>query len=58
VAASDIVTADVLATAIMAGGAAALTLATSRWDVDVLAVKNDGGLLATPGFRNRTAQDS
>jgi FAD:protein FMN transferase len=52
VAAADIITADVLATAIMAGGAATLALATSHWDVDVLAVKNDGGLLATPGFRN------
>lgn len=52
VAAADIISADVLATAIMAGGARTLALATARWDVDVLAVKNDGGLLATPGFRN------
>ncbi|WP_284991998.1 MULTISPECIES: FAD:protein FMN transferase [unclassified Arthrobacter] len=51
VAAADIITADVLATAIMAGGAGTLALATSHWDVDVLAVKNDGELLATPGFR-------
>lgn len=57
VAASDIVTADVLSTAIMAGGAATLALATSHWDVDVLAVKNDGGLLATPGFRNLAARN-
>ena len=57
VAAADIITADVLATAIMAGGARTLALATSRWDVDVLAVKNDGGLLATPGFRNLAAQN-
>ncbi|WAH99573.1 FAD:protein FMN transferase [Arthrobacter sp. MMS18-M83] len=56
VAAADIVTADVLATAIMAGGARTLALATSRWDVEVLAVKNDGGLLATPGFRNHAAR--
>ncbi|UKA62581.1 FAD:protein FMN transferase [Arthrobacter sp. FW306-04-A] len=56
VAAADIVTADVLATAIMAGGARTLALATDRWDVDVLAVKNDGGLLATPGFRNPAAR--
>ncbi|MFH5878966.1 FAD:protein FMN transferase [Arthrobacter sp. NA-172] len=56
VAAEDIVTADVLATAIMAGGARTLTLATARWDVEVLAVKNDGGLLATPGFRTPSAQ--
>ncbi len=56
VAAADIITADVLATAIMAGGARTLTLATARWDVDVLVVKNDGGLLATPGFRRPPAQ--
>ncbi len=58
VAAADIITADVLATAIMAGGAGTLTLTASRWDVDVLAVKNDGGLLATPGFRKLAAQPS
>ncbi|MCZ9883749.1 FAD:protein FMN transferase [Arthrobacter sp. B2a2-09] len=58
VAAADIITADVLATAIMAGGARTLALATSHWDVDVLAVKNDGGLLATPGFRNLAPQNS
>jgi len=51
VAAEDIVTADVLATAIMAGGRRTLDIATERWDVDVLAVTDDGGLLATPGFR-------
>ncbi|MBT8163415.1 FAD:protein FMN transferase [Arthrobacter sp. GN70] len=52
VAAADIITADVLATAIMAGGPQTLDLASGRWDVDILAVKNDGGLLATPGFRS------
>ncbi|MCH6468806.1 FAD:protein FMN transferase [Sinomonas terrae] len=51
VAAGDIETADVLATAIVAGGREMLDLATAQWDVDVLAVTNDGGLLATPGFR-------
>lgn len=51
VAAADIVTADVLATAVMAGGRRTLDIATERWDVDVLAVTDDGGLLATPGFR-------
>lgn len=51
VAAADIVTADVLATAIMAGGHRTLDLAVEGWDVAVLAVENDGGLLATPGFR-------
>lgn len=51
VAAGDIETADVLATAIVSGGREVLDLATAQWDVDVLAVTNDGGLLATPGFR-------
>ncbi len=51
VAAADIVTADVLATAIVAGGREMLDLATAQWDVDVLAVRRDGGLLATRGFR-------
>jgi len=51
VAAADIVTADVLATAIVAGGIPMLNRATSGWDVEVLAIRNDGGILATPGFR-------
>jgi thiamine biosynthesis lipoprotein len=51
VAAADIVTADVLATAIVAGGLPMLDLATKEWDVDVLAIRADGDLLATPGFR-------
>lgn len=51
VAAADIVTADVLATAVVAGGMPMLNRATDRWDVEVLAVRNDGGVLATAGFR-------
>ncbi|XAS67236.1 FAD:protein FMN transferase [Micrococcaceae bacterium Sec5.7] len=51
VAAADIVTADVLATAIVAGGMPMLGRATEQWDVAVLAVRRDGELLATPGFR-------
>ncbi|WP_235563910.1 FAD:protein FMN transferase [Arthrobacter sp. Soil763] len=51
VAAADIVTADVLATAIVAGGPAMLNRAASAWAVEVLAVRHDGGLLATAGFR-------
>ena len=50
VAAADLVTADVLATAIVAGGRAALDDLAARHDVDVLAVTRDGGLLATPGW--------
>ena len=51
VAAADVVTADVLATAIVAGGVPMLHRATELWDIDVLAVRRGGGLLATPGFR-------
>ncbi|MEA5455677.1 FAD:protein FMN transferase [Sinomonas sp. JGH33] len=51
VAGPDIVTADVLATAIVAGGREMLDLAAAEWDVDVLAVMREGELLATPGFR-------
>jgi thiamine biosynthesis lipoprotein len=49
--ADDIVTADVLATAIVAGGPDALDGVTARWPVDVLTVDRDGQLLATPGIR-------
>lgn len=49
--ADDIVTADVLATAIVAGGPDTLDDFTARWSVDVLAVDRSGELLATPGFR-------
>jgi thiamine biosynthesis lipoprotein len=51
VAAADIVTADVLATAIVAGGQPMLDRATDGWDIEVLAVHAGGKLLATPGFR-------
>ncbi|WP_434613111.1 FAD:protein FMN transferase [Arthrobacter sp. A5] len=54
--AADIITADVLATAITAGGSAALHRFSSELPIDVLAVRRDGGLLATPGFvRHPTA---
>ena len=55
VVADDIVTADVLATAIVAGGEDMLSDACARWDVDVLAVEAEGGLRATPGFRTALA---
>lgn len=48
---TDIVTADVLATAIVAGGHEALDDLVARFGVEVLAVRRDGGLLATPGMR-------
>ncbi|WP_233204647.1 FAD:protein FMN transferase [Cryobacterium sp. Y62] len=49
--AADIVTADVLATAIVAGGETTLNEMTERFAIDVLAVRLDGQLLATPGLR-------
>jgi thiamine biosynthesis lipoprotein len=52
VAAADIVTADVLATAIVAGGAPMLDRAADGWDIAALAITQDGQLLATPGFRS------
>ncbi|WP_348003337.1 FAD:protein FMN transferase [Pseudolysinimonas sp.] len=51
VVADDILTADVLATAIIAGGRTTLDDISDRWDVDVLTVDRAGALLATPGFR-------
>jgi thiamine biosynthesis lipoprotein len=53
VVADDIVTADVLATAIISGGRAALDDAADRWPIDVLAVTGDGELVATPGIGRR-----
>ena len=50
VAAGDIVTADVLATAIVAGGEPALDELSAREPVDVLAVRRDGTMAATPGW--------
>lgn len=49
--ADDIVTADVLATAIVSGGAETLDDVTGRFDVDVLTVDAAGELRATPGMR-------
>src|SRR6478752_5699172 len=45
VAAGDIVTADVLATAIVAGGTRMLDRAADNWDVAVLAIRADGSML-------------
>ena len=50
VVADDIETADVLATAIIAGGSTTLASVVERWSVDVLAVARDGSLTATPGL--------
>lgn len=55
VVADDIVTADVLATAIVSGGSASLNDLTARFDVDVLTVDHHGDLRATPGMRELVA---
>ncbi|MBF4635724.1 FAD:protein FMN transferase [Agreia pratensis] len=49
--ADDIVTADVLATAILAGGPERCDDVLDRFDVDVLTVDHRGELSASPGFR-------
>jgi thiamine biosynthesis lipoprotein len=51
VAAADIVTADVLATAVVAGRTPMLNRATDHWDIAVLAIRLDGSMLATPAFQ-------
>ena len=51
VAASDIITADVLATAILAGGPRTIELATSGRRVEVLAFTAEGSVWATTAFR-------
>lgn len=49
--ADDIVTADVVATAIVAGGRETLDELTDRFSIDVLTVDRQGAMLATPGAR-------
>lgn len=51
VVADDIITADVLATAIVAGGEPMLHEACEGWSIDVLTIDDAGELRATPGFR-------
>ena len=53
--ADDIVTADVLATAILAGGRETCDLVTREFSCDVLAIDVAGDMVATPGIR--IAQD-
>jgi thiamine biosynthesis lipoprotein len=50
--ASDIMTADVLATTIIAGGQTALDHATAAFDIAVLVVKTDGSLLGNEKFQD------
>jgi len=49
--ADDIVTADVLATAVVAAGRGGLDGLCDRWPIDVMTVDREGRMLATPGFR-------
>jgi thiamine biosynthesis lipoprotein len=56
VVAEDILTADVLATAILAGGPDSLDPLVERYRIDVLTVDDEGGLRGTPGFRRDPAQ--
>jgi thiamine biosynthesis lipoprotein len=56
VVADDIITADVLATAIISGGSTALDDLTARFNVDVLTVDREGGLRAPPGMRARVTE--
>jgi FAD:protein FMN transferase len=51
--ARDIVTADVLATAILAGGHWTADELTQRWNIDVLTVDREGMLEMTPGMRTK-----
>lgn len=53
VVADDIVTADVLATAIIAGGPGALDRVCSSWDVDAMTIDRDGNIRMTPNFATR-----
>ena len=55
VVADDIETADVLATAIIAGGPITLATIVGRWSVDVLTVARDGTMAATPGLSTALA---
>lgn len=53
VAAADIVTADALATAILAGGIPALNDATDRFDIDAVTCARDGSLRFSPRLLRR-----
>ncbi|WP_420898194.1 FAD:protein FMN transferase [Cryobacterium shii] len=55
--AGDIVTADVLATAIIAGGRPTLDHVTDRFRIAALVQLADGALLANPAFRALIARD-
>ncbi|MES2169965.1 MAG: FAD:protein FMN transferase [Actinomycetota bacterium] len=53
--ADDIVTADVLATAILSGGTAFADIATARWPIDLITVSRADAITMTPGARSALA---
>lgn len=57
VAASDIITADVLATAILAGGRGTLDAMTTRFNLAVIALTRAGEILATDHFLAESAHE-
>lgn len=48
--ADDIITADVLATAIIAGGPSALDQICAKWDIDAMTIDREGNIRMTPRF--------
>jgi thiamine biosynthesis lipoprotein len=57
VVADDIVTADVLATAIIAGGPDALDQICATWNIDAMTIDRDGNIRMTPDFMTRIRSD-
>lgn len=55
--ADDIVTADVLATAIIAGGLHALDQISATWNIDAMTIDRDGNIRMTPEFATRVSSD-
>jgi thiamine biosynthesis lipoprotein len=55
--ADDIVTADVLATAIIAGGPHALDQICATWNIDAMTIDRDGDIRMTPDFATRVPSD-
>jgi thiamine biosynthesis lipoprotein len=56
--ADDIVTADVLATAIIAGGPGALDHICASWHIDAMTIDREGDIRMTPDFATRIPSDS
>jgi thiamine biosynthesis lipoprotein len=54
--AANVLTADVLTTALLAGGRPTLDTVTDRFDIHVLAVDSDGQLLGTEQLRQQLSR--